>query len=80
MKVPPDLPWVLAEPALIEQVLLDLLENALRYTPPAAGIEVSAESGDAVVKLQVVDGGPGIAEGEREKVFENSSAGLGRRK
>ena len=51
-------------------MLLNLLENALRYTPPAAGIEISAESGDAVVKLQVVDGGPGIAEGEREKVFD----------
>src|SRR6185436_11045510 len=41
-----------------------------RYTPPTSSLEVSAELGDTFVKLQVVDTGPGIAEGEREKVFE----------
>jgi two-component system sensor histidine kinase KdpD len=65
-----DLPWVLAEPALIEQVLLNLLENALRYTPPHSSIEVAARASDGVVKVQVSDTGPGVAVSEREKVFE----------
>jgi two-component system sensor histidine kinase KdpD len=68
--VPADLPWVFVEPALIEQVLLNLLENALRYTPASSSIEVSAHAADGVVKLRVSDDGPGIAEREREKVFQ----------
>jgi two-component system sensor histidine kinase KdpD len=68
--LPPDLPWALAEPVLIEQVLLNLLENALRYTPPDSTIEIAAQIGDGIVKIGVTDTGPGISEGEREKVFE----------
>jgi two-component system sensor histidine kinase KdpD len=70
VEVPADLPWVLAEPALVEQVLLNLLENALRYTPSEASIEVTAQASEGFVKLEVADSGPGIAEAEREKVFE----------
>jgi two-component system, OmpR family, sensor histidine kinase KdpD len=68
--VPADLPWVDVEPALVEQVLLNLLENALRYTPAGTRIGVAAHAGDAVVNVQVYDSGPGIAEREREKVFQ----------
>lgn len=68
--LPPDLPWALAEPVLIEQVLLNLLENALRYTPPDSTIEITAQVGDGIIKIGVTDTGPGISEGEREKVFE----------
>lgn len=68
--VPADLPWVNVEPALVEQVLLNLLENALRYTPSGSRISVAALADDGVVKVQVSDEGPGIAEREREKVFQ----------
>jgi two-component system sensor histidine kinase KdpD len=68
--VPADLPWVDVEPALVEQVLLNLLENALRYTPAGSRITVAAQAEDGVVKVQVSDNGPGIAEREREKVFQ----------
>jgi two-component system, OmpR family, sensor histidine kinase KdpD len=68
--LPADLPWVLVEPTLVEQVLLNLLENALRYTPASSSIEVLARAGEGVVKLRVSDSGPGILEREREKVFE----------
>jgi two-component system sensor histidine kinase KdpD len=70
VELPGDLPWVLAESVLIEQVLHNLLENAVRYTPHSALIAIRALTGDGVVKLQVSDFGPGIAESEREKVFE----------
>jgi len=77
VELPDDLPWVLVEPALVEQVLLNLLENALKYTPPSSSIEVSAEASAGVVKLRVADSGPGIAEHEREKVFEKFFRGTG---
>lgn len=70
IELPHDLPWVQAEPALVEQVLLNLLENALRYTAPSSSIWITAFADDAFVTLQVADSGPGIAESEREKVFE----------
>ena len=38
--LPRDLPWILAEPALIQQVLANVLENALRYTPPTSAIKI----------------------------------------
>ena len=78
--VPADLPYVLAEPALIEQVLLNLLENALRYTPPTSSIEIAAQAGEGVIRLQVSDTGPGIAEAEREKVFQEFFRGSQARK
>jgi two-component system sensor histidine kinase KdpD len=68
--VPSHLPWVLAEPALIEQVLSNLIENAIRYAGPDTSISVSAQVADGGVDVQVVDQGPGIPEDERDKVFE----------
>ena len=75
--LPADLPWVMVEPTLVEQVLLNLLENALRYSPPSSSIEVAAKAGGGVVKLRVSDSGPGILEREREKVFEKFFRGSG---
>ena len=68
--LPPDLPCVLAEPALIDQVVTNLLENIVRYTPPTSAIEIAAKSEEDVVTIQVSDAGPGIPEHERDKVFE----------
>jgi two-component system sensor histidine kinase KdpD len=70
VELPHDLPWILVEPGLIEQVLLNLLENALRYTPPSSAISVSARLADGGVDIQVADRGPGIVEHERDRVFE----------
>jgi two-component system sensor histidine kinase KdpD len=70
VELPADLPYVSAEPMLVEQVLLNLLENALRYTPPESPIQIAAQAGDGLVKVRVSDEGPGISEAEREKVFE----------
>jgi two-component system sensor histidine kinase KdpD len=70
VEMPADLPWVLAEPALIEQVLSNLIENAIRYAGPDTPISVSAQVADGGVDVQVIDRGPGIPEEERDKVFE----------
>ena len=65
-----DLPWVLAEPALIEQVILNLLENAMRYSGPGSPVEVTASEEHGFVSIQVADRGPGILEADIDKVFE----------
>lgn len=65
-----DLPLVSVEPLLLEQVLVNLVENAARYAGAEATIEVSARLSGGALMVQVADDGPGIAEHEREKVFE----------
>ena len=66
----PNLPFVSAEPQLLEQVLLNLIENARRYAGADVRIEIHAKASDGMVAIQVADDGPGIPEDERDKVFE----------
>jgi two-component system sensor histidine kinase KdpD len=70
VQVPSDLPLVSMDPVLIDQVLVNLIENVLRYTPEASPIEISVHVSSAEVLLDVLDRGPGVANDEREKVFE----------
>lgn len=70
VKLPPDLPWLSLDAVLIEQVLANLLENAVKYTPTVTSIEISAAiSGDSVT-VEVADHGPGLPPGAEERVFE----------
>jgi two-component system sensor histidine kinase ChvG len=61
---------VVADPARIERVLHNLLDNAVSFSPDGAPIELTIDSDDARVRLSVSDHGPGIPEAAREKVFE----------
>jgi two-component system sensor histidine kinase KdpD len=70
LDVPADLPLLSVDPKLIELVLINLVENALRYTPEDTPLHVSARSALGEVVVQVADEGAGIADAEREKVFE----------
>lgn len=65
-----DLPLVLAEPLLLEQVLTNLLENARRHAGPDAKVCVRAQAGRDELIVSVEDDGPGIPADERDKVFE----------
>jgi two-component system sensor histidine kinase KdpD len=58
------------DPALIEQVLVNLLENALRYSPQGAPIEVTGTAQGDVLTVAVADHGSGIPPGEEEHIFE----------
>ncbi len=70
LDVPPDLPVVKADPVLIEQVLVNLLENAAKYSPKGSRIVVAAAQEGAYVVVRVRDQGPGIPAESREAVFD----------
>jgi len=65
-----ELPLCSADPAMFGTVLLQLIDNALKYSPPGSPVLVAAETSADGVVFSVSDRGPGIPEGERERVFE----------
>src|SRR6266508_1922831 len=69
VRVPETVPPVLADPVLLEQVLANLLDNAVRYAE-GSPIAVVARELEGSVELRVVDHGPGIPEPERERIFD----------
>jgi two-component system sensor histidine kinase KdpD len=69
IRLPADLPLVPIDELLIEQVFINLLENAIKYTPPNTPISVEAWQEDGAVMVEVADGGAGIAPGSEEAVF-----------
>ena len=69
LDVPPDLPEALADAALLERVVANLVQNALRYSPRDADVRIAGSSHAGRVQLRVIDRGPGIKEEDREQVF-----------
>ncbi len=67
---PDDLPLLLIDGVLIEQVLINLLENAAKYSPPALPIDVTASVKNGVILIEVADRGPGIPQGEEQRIFD----------
>ena len=69
--LPDTLPMVSVDPVLLEQVFVNLLENAAKYTPSDAPLAVSARvCDDGAVEVCVADRGPGLPEGDTQRVFE----------
>lgn len=79
LELPEDLPSVSADPEFIGVVLGQLLNNALKYTPPGSPITLRAEAGEMEVTVSVEDSGPGIGEQEQRKVFEKFFRGRDQR-
>lgn len=65
-----DLPTLAIDPQRIEQVLLNILDNACRYTPPGGTIRLSARTENSSVHVSVRDEGPGIAPEDLSHIFE----------
>ncbi|MBI3373867.1 MAG: sensor histidine kinase KdpD [Betaproteobacteria bacterium] len=61
---------------LVEQVLVNLVENAAKYTPPGSGIDVAVETRPDEIEFTVVDDGPGLRPGEEKKVFDKFHRGV----
>jgi two-component system sensor histidine kinase KdpD len=76
-QLPADLPFVPIDELLIEQVFVNLLENAIKYTPPDSPIVIAARRADGAVLVEVADRGPGVAESSRELVFHKFHRGGG---
>jgi two-component system sensor histidine kinase KdpD len=64
------LPMIHVDGVLLEKLLINLLENASKYTPHGSTIAITAEHRGNVMKLEVADSGPGVPEHTAEKLFE----------
>jgi two-component system, OmpR family, sensor histidine kinase KdpD len=70
VNLPTDLPMIRVDNAMLPQVVHNLIENALRYTPALTPISVGAWTTDGQVVVKVADEGPGLADDEAAKVFQ----------
>ncbi|WP_409262459.1 DUF4118 domain-containing protein, partial [Pseudomonas putida] len=68
--VPAELPLLFVHAALIEQALVNVLENAARFSPANGRLELQVAVHDDQLRLTVSDQGPGIPEADREKIFD----------
>jgi two-component system sensor histidine kinase KdpD len=73
--VPADLPLVPVDAVLLEQVLINLIENAVKYSPADATIEISARRAGREIEVTVADRGTGIVAGEEDVIFEKFRRG-----
>jgi two-component system sensor histidine kinase KdpD len=75
LMIPDNLPLIPFDPLLVEQVLTNLLENALQHTPPGTPVEFVARMQKAGVLIEIADRGPGIPAGLEERIFEKFTRG-----
>ena len=67
--VPPDLPLVALDDVLMEQVLYNLLDNAIKYTPAGSPLEIHVRLEGRAMVLEIADRGPGLPPAEEDDVF-----------
>lgn len=70
VSVPDDLPPVYLDPVEIDQVVANLVENAVKYTPPGGEIVVSASVDGGALRVSIADEGPGVASDALPRLFE----------
>jgi two-component system sensor histidine kinase KdpD len=68
--IPPEFPLLKLDGFLMEQVFVNMLENASRYAPAGSTIAISAVAKDGIAEIQIIDNGPGLPAGSEEKVFD----------
>lgn len=74
-RLPDDLPMLQVDGVLIEQVLINLLDNAAKYSPEGAPIDISAYLDGPWLVLEVADRGPGVAANDKARIFDKFSRG-----
>jgi two-component system sensor histidine kinase KdpD len=75
IQIAPDVALVECDAVLVERVLANLLENAGKYTPANAPVEVIVRAADGELRVSVRDHGPGVAKGQEELIFEKFTRG-----
>jgi two-component system phosphate regulon sensor histidine kinase PhoR len=70
IEIPPGLPAVLGDASLLRDVLQNLVDNAIQYTPPGGRIRVSASANSNEMVIEVTDTGIGIPLIDQERIFE----------
>ncbi|HXN15532.1 MAG TPA: two-component system sensor histidine kinase KdpD [Usitatibacter sp.] len=75
VELPRDLPLVEMDAVLIERVLVNLVENIAKYTPPETRVMIGARIAGDMLEVSVTDDGPGIPKGKEEAVFEKFARG-----
>ena len=70
VELPPALPMLAIDMVLFEQILFNLLDNAAKYSPPGAPVQISAWRDGDTVRIQVLDEGEGIPPADLERVFD----------
>ncbi|MEU1616851.1 sensor histidine kinase KdpD [Streptomyces sp. NPDC005722] len=70
LDVPETLPMVSVDPGLLERSVANIVENAVKYSPPGTQVLVAASALGAHVDLRVVDRGPGVPDAAKERIFE----------
>jgi two-component system sensor histidine kinase KdpD len=73
----PDLGPIRVDATHVERVLVNLLENALKFSSPTDPVEVSAAAEPGRIVVRVRDRGPGVAEADRERIFDAFERGNG---
>jgi PAS domain S-box-containing protein len=85
LSLPEDVPQVRVDPDRVEEVLLNLLENAARFSPAEEPIRIRCEKDDHMLTVSVIDRGPGVPPDRKEDIFrkfekgkeDESGSGLG---
>lgn len=68
--LPDTLPLLWVHGVLIEQALVNLLDNAIRFSPPGGSVTIESRSREGSIEIDVCDQGPGIPASEREQIFD----------
>ncbi len=85
LDLPSDVPEVLADGGLLQRAIVNLLANAIRFSPPGTPVRVATSGFGHAVQIRIVDHGPGIPSGRRDEIFvpfqrlgdTDNSTGLG---
>lgn len=70
LDIPATLEPIWVHPALVEQAIFNVMENAAKFSPPDAVVQVEARERDGQLRIDVIDAGPGIPDAERARIFD----------
>ena len=75
LALPPDLPPVFVDAALVVQVLVNLLDNIAKYTPAGTAVRIQAVADGPQLRVRVDDAGPGLPAGDPQRLFDKFQRG-----